>query len=136
MVGEVITDASPVGLGVVLVQEEDGEHHAVCYASRRLSDTEHQYIQTEKEALALVWSCQRFHFYLCGLPEFDLVTDQALKTTYGPNLKPSTRIEPWVLQLQPFNYKIHYVTSRENIADALSRLTKISASKGYVQDEE
>ena len=28
------------------------------------------------------------------------------------------------------------MTSRENIADALSRLTKISASKGYVQDEE
>ena len=28
------------------------------------------------------------------------------------------------------------MTSRENIADALSRLTKIPASKGYVQDEE
>lgn len=28
------------------------------------------------------------------------------------------------------------MTSRENIADVLSRLTKISASKGYVQVEE
>ena len=28
------------------------------------------------------------------------------------------------------------MNSRENIADALSRLTKIPASKGYVQDEE
>ena len=28
------------------------------------------------------------------------------------------------------------MASRENIADALSRLTKIQASKGYVQDDE
>ena len=61
---------------------------------------------------------------------------QALKTIYGPTSKPSARIERWVLRLQPFNYKVRYVTSRENIADALSSLTKIPASKGYVQDEE
>ena len=61
---------------------------------------------------------------------------QALKTIYGPNSKPSARIPRWVLRLQPFNYKVPYVTSRENSADTLSRLTKIPASKGYVQDEE
>ena len=134
---EVIADASLVGLGAVLVQEVDGERHAVCYASRSLSDTERRYSQTEKEALALVWSCERFNLYLCGLPEFDLVTDhQALKTIYGPNSKPSAGIQRWVLRLQHFNYKVRYVTSRENIADVLSRLTKIPASKGYVQDED
>ena len=134
---EVIADASPVGLGAVLVQEVDGERRAVCYASRSLSDTERRYSQTEKEALVLVWSCERFNLYLYGLPEFDLVTDhQALKTIYGPTSKPSVRIERWVLRLQPCNYRVRYVTSRENIADALSRLTKIPASKGYVQDEE
>ena len=110
---EVIADASPVGLGAVLVQKVDGERRAVRYASRSLSDTERRYSQTEKEALALVWSCERFNLYLCGLPEFDLVTDhQALKTIYGPNSKPSARIERWVLRLQPFNYKVRYVTSK------------------------
>ena len=29
-----------------------------------------------------------------------------------------------------------FVSSRNNIADALSRLTKIPASQGYIQDEE
>ena len=133
----VIADASPVGLGAVLVQEVKGQSRAVCYASRSLSDTERRYSQTEKEALALVWACERFNLYLCGLPEFDLVTDhQALKTIYGPRSKPSARIERWVLRLQPFNYKVIYVPSRENIADALSRLTKVPASRGYVHDEE
>ena len=121
---EVIADASPVGLGAVLVQEVDGERRAVCYASRSLSDTERRYSQTEKEALALVWLCERFNLYLYGLPEFDQVTDhQALKIIYGPTSTPFERIERWVLRLQTFNYKVRYVTSRENIADALSRLT-------------
>ena len=98
---EVIADTSPVGLGAVLVQKVDGECRAVCYASRSLSDTECQYSQTEKEALVLVWSCERFNLYLYGLPEFDLVTDhQALKTIYGPNSKPFAQIERWVLRLQ------------------------------------
>ena len=74
--------------------------------------------------------------YLYGLPEFDLVTDHQALNIYGPTSKPSARIERWVLRLQPFNYRVRYVTSRENIADALSRLTKIPVSKGFVQDEE
>lgn len=41
-----IADASPVGLGAVLIS----------YASKSLSDVEKRYAQTEKEALALVWA--------------------------------------------------------------------------------
>ena len=85
---EVIADASPVGLGAVLVQEVGGERRAVCYASRSLSDTKRRYRQTEKEALALVWSCERFNSYLYGVPKFDLVTDhQALENHLWPYLE-------------------------------------------------
>ena len=132
----VIADASPVGLGAVLVQEKDGESRAVCYASRSLSQVEHRYSQTEKEALALVWACERFHLYLYGLSQFDLVTDhEALKVIYSRKSKPSARIERWVLRLQPYNYQVCYVPSRKNIADALSRLTKIPASDQSREDD-
>jgi len=94
---EVIADASPVGLGAVLVQKVDGERRVVCYATRSLSDIERRYSPAEKEALALVWSCERFILYLCSLPEFHLVTNhQALKPSMAkPQSHP--RIERWVL---------------------------------------
>ena len=114
---------------------EWAEQH--CELCRSLSDVEQRYSQTEKKALALVWACERFNLYLNGLPEFHLVADhQALKTIFGPRSKPSARIKHWVLRLQSLNYRVCFVSSRNNIADALSRLTKILASQGYIQDEE
>lgn len=97
----VVADASPVGLGAVLLQTQHGTHKPISYASRSLTDVERRYLQTEKEALALVWACERFNLYLIGRP-FDLVTDhKPLETIYSPRSKPSARIERWVLRLQP-----------------------------------
>ena len=71
-----------------------------------------------------------------GLPKFDLVTDhEALKVIYSTKSKPSARIERWVLRLQPYNYQVCYVPLRKNIADALTRLTKIPASDQSLQDD-
>lgn len=133
----IVTDASPVGLGAVLIQEKEGVSRVVCYASRSLSDVERRYSQTEKEALGIVWGCERFHLYLQGLDTFDLVTDhEPLKVIYSSRSKPSARIERWVLRLQPYNYKVRCVRSKDNIADALSRLTKQEPTNRYKCDDE
>lgn len=63
----VVTDAGPVGLGAVLIQEKDGVSRTICYASRSISDVERRYSQTEKEALGIVWRCEKFNLYLQGL---------------------------------------------------------------------
>jgi len=68
-----MADASPVGLGAVLVQGEGSRTRVIAYASS-LSAVEWRYSQTEKEALALVFAVERFRIYLLG-QEFDLVTD-------------------------------------------------------------
>ena len=45
---KVIADARPVGLGGILVQEQNGEQRVICYASRSLTDVERRYTQKRK----------------------------------------------------------------------------------------
>ena len=58
---ELKVDASPVGLGPILLQRSGDNVRPVAYASRTLTDVERRYSQTEREALAVVWACERFH---------------------------------------------------------------------------
>ena len=118
---EVVTDASPVELRAILVQEQQGVKRAVAFASRSLSEVGRCYSQTEKEALAVVWGCERFSLYLLGLESFQFVTEcKALEVIYGPKSKPSARVERRVLSLMPFKYTVRHVPSGQNIADCLS----------------
>ena len=55
---------------------------------------------------------------------------------YSTTSKPSSRIERWVLRLQPYNYRVFYIPSRRNIADALSRLTALPSSNQSLHDDE
>ena len=122
----IVADAGPTGLGAVLLQCQDDQWRPIAYASRCLSDVEGRYSQTEKEALALVWACERFNLYVYGR-EFELETDhKPLEVIYGRTSKPSARIERWVLRLQGYDYKVVYRPGNTNIADCLSRLNNRS----------
>lgn len=132
-----VTDASPVGLGAVLIQIQDGNPRAIGYASRSLTDVETRYSQTEKEGLAIVWACEKFQAYLIG-NKFTLMTDhKPLLNIYSKRSKPQARLERWVLRLQPYDFDIQYIKGRTNIADPLSRLVAQggrSVGKSHFED--
>ncbi len=122
---ELSVDASPVGLAVVMAQydpRQPDQKHVVLNASRTLSNVEQRYSQVEKEALAVVWACERLHLYVYA-SEFDIVTDnKAVELIFGnPNSKPKARIERWALRMMPYKFNVIHRPGRDNIADYLSR---------------
>ncbi len=123
---ELVVDASPVGVGAILTQKSDkGEVRVVEYSSRRLTDTETRYSQTEREALAVVWACEHFHIYLYGA-QFQVISDH--KPLEGimnnPLSKPTSRLERLCLRLQPYKMRVQYQPGKFNQADFLSRHPK------------
>ncbi len=57
---EIITDASPVTLRVILIQyNENRAEKVIAYANHGLTPVEQRYAQIEREALTVVWACKR-----------------------------------------------------------------------------
>ena len=123
---EITVDASPVGLGVVFAQYDQKNpidtRRIIQYGSRTLSDVETRYSQVEKEALVVVWACEKLHLYLYGC-EFDIITDnKAVELIFGnAKSQPKARIERWCLRLLPYNFVVKHRPGISNIADYLSR---------------
>jgi len=81
------TDASDIGLGAVLSQNQDGDEVVLAYASRILSKAEQNYDVTRRELLAVVFGLKVYKQYLLGR-EFVIRTDhsalQSLRKTPEP----------------------------------------------------
>lgn len=123
---KLFTDASPEGLGAVLVQVQDGREVTIEIISKSLTETEKRYPQPHREALAVVWAIERLHFYLLGNP-FTLYTDfRALQFLFGGKFRDGkramTRAESWALRLSHYEFDILHVPGKENVADTPSRL--------------
>ena len=116
------TDASPVALGAVLLQDTPEGRRAISYASRTLTSQERKYSVFELEALAVLFGTEKFRMYIEHV-HFDLETDcQALSWVLA---KPRTtgRIARWAVRLSAFKFTVTHIGGADNtVADAMSRM--------------
>lgn len=128
----IITDASPVGVGAILEQNEK----VVAYASRALTPTEQRYSQTEREALGVVWACEHFDMYVRGAKHFTVTTDHQPLERIWKKPKPPLRIERWGLRLQPYKLSLQYRPGNKNPSDYMSRHPTATYSESMVTPRE
>ena len=117
------TDASPVGVNATLAQmDDDGRWRPVNIASRALNETERQYDQLEREAVAMHFGCKRFKIFLQGTSFVHFIDPEPLKAMMEKSKKEApARIEKVRLKLQGFDSDIQLVKGKHNPADYLSR---------------
>jgi len=84
------------------------------YASRKLLPQEQNYSVGEREALAIIWTVDKFHRYLYG-QHLTLESDhhplEYLQTSHSKNPK----LMRWSLALQPYRYTVRYIKGTENV---------------------
>ncbi|CAM5125559.1 unnamed protein product [Natator depressus] len=126
----VFTDASEMGVGVVLMQEDEkGERHPIVHLSKKLLPREQHCAAIEKECLAMVWALKKLEPYLFGhgvgpqetrALNFTVYTDHSPLTWLHQMKGANTKLLRWSLLLQDYDV-VHVKGSASMIADALSR---------------
>ena len=116
----ICVDASDVGIGGVLGQEENGEMRPVAYFSQKLLKHQRKYSAIEKEALAVIKALEKFEVYTGG--KIVVYTDHNPLAFVERMKNKNQRLARWAVALQDKNLEIRHIPGKQNVvADALSR---------------
>ncbi|GMF52614.1 unnamed protein product [Phytophthora fragariaefolia] len=116
-----VTDASKMGLGACLMQDQGHGWQPIAYGSKVNSTAESNYSITELECLAGVWSVKMFRPYLYGRA-FTIITDHSALKWLMTRPILAGRLQRWSLVLREYEFQVEYRPGATNVvADALSR---------------
>ena len=117
------TNASDFARGAVLVTWPSWmAKWSICYASKTLDRAQANYLVTEKECLAVVWSTDLFRTLLLG-HQFVLSTDHSALKQLLTNKTTTGRQAQWAMKLQEFDMTVfHRKREEQGNADFMSRL--------------
>ncbi|WJZ95428.1 hypothetical protein VitviT2T_014200 [Vitis vinifera] len=118
--GELFTiycDASTVGLGCVLMQQDK----VVAYASRQLKQHERNYPTHDLELAVVVFALKTWRHYLYG-EKFEVYSDHKSLKYIFTQKDLNSRQRRWMETLEDYDFALHYHPGKANvIGDALSR---------------
>ena len=97
---------------------EDGSERSIAFASRTLSKAKRNYLQIEKEGLAIIFGVKKFHQYIYGR-QFQIITDRKsplglLQEHKGALSMAACRIEIWAIMLSAYNYELIFKSGRKH----------------------
>ena len=136
---KICVDASTYGLMAVLLQQQhDDKWKPVAFASRSITETERRYSQIEKEALALVWACEKFADYVIGKAILLETDHKPLVPLLGKTnldcLPP--RVLRFRIRLMRFDYSISHVPGKLlYTADTLSPAPVIPPDANHILED-
>lgn len=117
------TDASKNGLGCVLMQNDQ----PIAFGSRSLTSSEQKWAQIEKELLAIVFACEKFHHFIYGRSVVIQSDHKPLETLVKKELDEVTvRLQRMFLILLKYpGIEVRYTPGKQLlIADCLSRASR------------
>ena len=119
------TNASKLGLGVVLSQKEsDGRYHLVAFGSRALHGVQVNFHSTKLKFLVMKWSIKHFQTYLLGHHSKVHMDNNPLMYFLTSTNMDATK-QRWINEQMKYDFSLEYQKGKNNIvADALSRISK------------
>ena len=115
------TDASDVGMGVVLSQIQDGEERVIAYFSKLLEWSEQRYCTARKELLAVVRALKHFKCYLSG-QKITVRMDNSAVSWLHSSKDPEGQPARWIEVIDTYDITFQHRPGRKHgNADALSR---------------
>ena len=95
---EIMCDASDYAMGVVLGQRTEKIFKVICYANKTFNEAQENYTTTEKEMLAMVFSCEKIRPYILR-SHVIIHTDHAAIKYLMAKKEAKPRLIIWVLLL-------------------------------------
>ena len=121
---EIMCDANDFAIGAVLGQKDEKVFKVIYCASKTFNEAQENYSTTEKEMLAIVFTCEKFRSYILG-SHVVIHTDHAAIKYLMEKKEAKPKLIRWILLFQEFDLEIKDKKGCDNvIADHLSRVEK------------